>query len=233
MPPEVATEAQEPDDGSDPEATDTDTEASDGDDDVVVLPWWRNPWNIGAIALAIAVLCGALGWVIGNNNALPDPNATDVGFLQDMRWHHEQAVQMGLMYLNDEGADAAVRTIAREIVVTQNIEIGQMIQMLRSFGKPETNETDTAMTWMNEPTPLERMPGMATDSDLQQLLDARGATADKLFITLMIAHHQGGIHMAQYADQHADVGTVRNLAESMVEGQQSEIVEMQQLLNGG
>jgi uncharacterized protein (DUF305 family) len=225
LPDELAAEALEPDD-------DTPDDGA-GDDDVVVLPWWRNPWNIGAIALAIAVLCGALGWVIGNNNALPDPNATDVGFLQDMRWHHEQAVQMGLMYLADDGSDATLRTIAREIVVTQDIEIGQMIQLLRSFGKPETNETDTAMTWMDAPTPLERMPGMATDSDLQQLLDARGADADRLFTTLMIAHHQGGIHMAEYAAQHAGVGTVRALAKSMVEGQQGEIAEMQQLANGG
>jgi uncharacterized protein (DUF305 family) len=49
----------------------------------------------------------------------------------------------------------------------------------------------------------------------------------------MIAHHQGGIHMAEYAAQHAAVGTVRDLAKSMVEGQQGEIAEMQQLANGG
>ena len=55
------------------------------------------------LGLAIALLCGALGWVIGNNRAIPDPNSTDIGFLQDMRTHHEQAVYLSLYYLSAAG----------------------------------------------------------------------------------------------------------------------------------
>ena len=44
--------------------------------------------------------------MVGNNNAIPDPNATDVGFLQDMRVHHEQAVQMSQIYLDRPETDA-------------------------------------------------------------------------------------------------------------------------------
>ncbi len=202
----------------------------DDDDDEIVLAWWHNPINLIAIFIAIAVLAGGAGWLIGNNSAIPDPNATDVGFLQDMRTHHEQAVTMGLAYLQLDGTDPALRVIAREIVVGQSLENGLMVGMLREFGKPEANETDTAMTWMGQPTPLDSMPGMATESDLDALSASSGRTADETFVKLMIAHHQGGIHMAEYAADHADVGSVRDLARLMADGQAEEITELQALI---
>ena len=39
--------------------------------DVETRPWWHSKLNLGVLALAIAVLCGALGWVVGNNRAHP------------------------------------------------------------------------------------------------------------------------------------------------------------------
>jgi uncharacterized protein (DUF305 family) len=196
------------------------------------LPWWRSKLNLAALAVAIAVLCGGLGWLIGNNRAIPDPNSTDIGFLQDMRTHHEQAVYLGLYYLEDAGTDPDLRDIAREIVFGQGIEIGRMIQLLRQFGATETNETDTAMTWMNEPTPIDRMPGLASDADIDKLLASSGSAADQLFVALMVAHHQGGIHMAQYALDHANVLEVKRFAYAMITGQTGEISEMQALIAG-
>ena len=49
--------------------------------EIETRPWWQIKLNLGVLALAIAVLSGALGWVVGNNRAIPDPNATDIGFL--------------------------------------------------------------------------------------------------------------------------------------------------------
>lgn len=196
------------------------------------LPWWQSKLNLAVVAVAIAVLCGALGWLVGNNRAIPDPNRVDIGFMQDMRAHHEQGVYLSLYYLSDQGTNPDLRDIAREIVFGQSIEIGRMIQLLRQFGATETNETDTAMTWMNEPTPIDRMPGLATDADITKLLASSGAAADQLFVDLMTAHHQGGIHMAQYAVDHGHVLEVRRLAYSMVAGQTGEISEMRALIGG-
>jgi uncharacterized protein (DUF305 family) len=204
----------------------------DGDGAAVLQPWWRNPVTIGAIALSIAILAGMAGWAIGRNSVQPDPNETDVGFLQDMRWHHEQAVQIALMYLDADGESAALRTVAREIAVTQSLEMGQMIQMLRDWGESETNETDVGMTWMGHPMPIDEMPGLATEEQLQQLADAEGSEADGVFAELMIAHHEGGLEMARYAAEHAAVGSVTDLAESMIVGQTGEIEEMRQLVAG-
>jgi uncharacterized protein (DUF305 family) len=202
----------------------------DVSDEVETRPWWQSKLNLAVLGLAIAVLFGALGWVIGNNRAIPDPNSTDIGFLQDMRAHHEQAVYLGLYYLSVQDTDPNLRVIAREIVFSQGIEIGRMIQLLRQFGATETNESDVAMTWMNEPTPIDRMPGLASQEDIDKLLASTGAAADQLFVALMTAHHEGGIHMAQYALDHANVIEVRRFAYSMISGQTDEITEMQALI---
>ncbi len=199
-------------------------------EEVEIQPWWHSKLNLGVIALAIAVLCGALGWVVGNNRAIPDPNSTDTGFLQDMRTHHEQAVYLGLYFLSLDGTDRDLRDIAREITFGQGIEIGRMIQLLRQYGATETNESDVAMTWMNEPTPSDRMPGLASDSDIDTLLASSGSAADELFVELMIAHHQGGIHMAEYALEHANVIEVRRFAFAMISGQTGEIEELRALI---
>jgi uncharacterized protein (DUF305 family) len=205
-------------------------EPSEAGSDTELLPWHRNPVNLISILLAVAVLAGAIGWVVGNNRAIADPNATDIGFLQDMRVHHEQAVQMSLIYLADDDTDRNLAIVAREILIGQNIEIGRMIQMLRGFGESEVNETDLGMAWMNEPVALDRMPGMATQSDLEALADATGAEANVLFVRLMSAHHQGGIHMAEYAATHGATEEVRLMASKMASSQAEEITELARLL---
>jgi uncharacterized protein (DUF305 family) len=198
--------------------------------DVETRPWWQSKLNLGVVAVAIALLSAALGWLVGNNRAIPDPNSTDIGFLQDMRTHHEQAVNLGFYYLSLQGTNPNLRVIAREIVFDQGIDIGRMIQLLRLYGATETNESDVAMTWMHEPTPVDRMPGLASDADINRLFASSGAAADKLFVDLMVVHHQGGLHMAQYALQHANEIEVRRFAYAMITGQTDEINEMQAIL---
>ena len=211
--------------------------SSDGDDvqeeiqdEQTVLPWWHNPVNLIVIVIAVAVLAAGTGFVMGERNATPDPNSVDIGYLQDMRAHHEQAVEMALIYLGKQATDPNLRLIAKEIAFGQAVDIGRMIQLLRDYGKPEANESGTAMSWMNEAVPLERMPGLATDSDLQSLIGAKGTEADRIFATLMIAHHEGGIHMADYAAANAATSEVRAMASSASKSQAGEIAELKRLL---
>jgi uncharacterized protein (DUF305 family) len=49
---------------------------------------------------------------------------------------------------------------------------------------------------------------------------------------LMITHHQAGIHMAQYAVDHANVIEVRRFAYAMVTAHTGEISEMRALVAG-
>lgn len=205
--------------------------------DEVVLPWWMNPINIVLMVVAVAVLAAAGAFVFGESRGGERKNGSDIGFLQDMRIHHEQAVNMGLIYLDvsapgmGEGSASrgTLRLIAREIIVNQSNESGRMVQLLRIFDAAETNETDQVMGWMGEPTPLAQMPGYATDEQMQSLQASRGNDADKLFARLMIAHHEGGLHMAEHIGMHGANDEVRAMAASMVKAQRGEISELEKL----
>lgn len=203
------------------------------DDDVTVLPWWRNPLNIAILAVALLFLAGAGGYALGAGT--PEAvrhNDIDVGFLQDMRIHHEQAVVMSRLYLAAEpDGDPLLQSIAREIEIAQTFEAGRFVQLLRIFGKAETNESDIAMAWMGHAMPLEEMDGMASKEDLDRLAEASGTEADRLFAELMIAHHEGGLMMADYAaDRGANV-EVTELAAAMARSQRGEIAEMKAILD--
>ena len=76
----------------------------------------------------------------------------------------------------------------------------------------------------------ERMPGLATDAELAQLRSLTGVEAEKLFLRLMIAHHNGGIEMAEAVLERTTNKTVASLARGMVKAQQSEVDYMQELL---
>ena len=70
------------------------------------------------------------------------------------------------------------------------------------------------------------MPGLATDAQLKALQSASGPAADDLFVQLMTAHHEGGIHMAEVAASKAESADVRQLANAMAANQRTEITEM-------
>jgi len=218
-----------------PEIDDADDDGGDHDqdeedDDVVVLSWWQHPLNVVALVVATALIAGMVGWLVGDDRQSERGGEVDVGFLHDMRVHHEQAVEMSYTYLDLEGTSPGLRTVAGGILIGQNIDIGRMIQMLRDMGRPEAAETDTAMAWMGMPTAQAEMPGMATPEQLDELAASSGAAADELFVELMVTHHEAGVHMADVAAQDAELAKVRSMARSLANGQRGEIAELQALL---
>ena len=213
---------------------DGDDGGGDGDvddpDDTIVLPWWQHPFNIAVLVVTAALLAGMVGWMIGDSSADRHGGTVDVGFLQDMREHHEQAVELSFLYLSVDGTNPGLRTVARSITFGQGIEIGRMIQLLRDFGESEVNESDTSMAWMGHPVPLGEMPGMATDAELDQLAATSGAGADSLYVELMVRHHEGGIDMAEFAADNVSDDEVRAMAASIASSQRDEITELERLV---
>jgi len=202
------------------------------DDQITVLPWWQNPLNFIALGLAMLILGTGIGYFLGDSSATPDKNQVDIGFLQDMRYHHDQAVQMAYYYRTSV-ADSLPRLdmIAEEILLSQQLESGRMVQLLRSFHENEANDTGTAMGWMGMAMPIEQMDGLASQAELDSLAAATGDDASKIFATLMISHHNGGIAMAKYAIEHGSNTDVINMAKSMIKGQQAEVGELQAILD--
>jgi uncharacterized protein (DUF305 family) len=200
-------------------------------DDTIVLPWWQHPFNITVIAVTAALIAGMVGWMIGDSGAGRDAGTVDVGFLQDMREHHEQAVGMSFLFLSLDDTEPGLQTVARSIVFGQGIEIGRMIQLLREFGEAEVNEGDTSMAWMGHSVPLGEMPGMASDDEFDELGTTSGAEADRMFVELMVRHHEGGIEMADYAAANASDDQVRSMASAIAHSQRDEIIEIERLID--
>lgn len=207
-------------------------DSTDDDVGIEVRPWWQNPLNFVAIALASLILGSGIGYFAGDSAATPNHNEVDEGFLQDMRYHHDQAVQMAYFYLTEvDEPHPRLTMLAEEILLSQQMETGRMIQMLRSFGVSEVNDTGVAMGWMGHEMPIDEMDGLASQEQLDEFATATGDEASRIFAELMIEHHRGGLDMAEFAVAHADNDAVRSFATSMIKGQSAEIDELQSVID--
>jgi uncharacterized protein (DUF305 family) len=181
------------------------------------------------IALLAAFVAGAIGYVLGQGRP-PSEDSVDVGFLRDMIDHHDQAVYMAQITIAKPGIDPTVRAFAQEVMIDQRWEIGRMDAWLDDWGILRGDPDRRAMTWMGMDTTVPDMPGMQPDDKVQALLNATGDDANRLFLTMMRDHHQGGVHMAKDAAEHAKVKKVRELANTMAKNQETEIREYEQVM---
>ena len=180
-----------------------------------------------ALALVFAFLGGAIVFFAGERSDRPPaPGSVEVGFLQDMIHHHQQAVELSSAQM-DAGSPDGAGAFAREILYFQAYEIGLMDRQLREWGYSIDERPELAMTWMGTATELEEMPGMASADEVDALRDAGDRQqADALFFALMRDHHLGGIAMAEHAAEEASDPWVRLLATRMADNQRSEVREM-------
>lgn len=186
-------------------------------------------WTFGAIAILVvtaALIAGIVGYFMSEMQT-PGATSADVGFARDMSEHHRQAVEMSRL-LYDRTEDEILRTVAYDIMITQQGQIGIMTGYLSAWGHP-IMDLGPRMEWMGMSVEG-LMPGMATHEDMETLAAADGREAEIIFLQLMIPHHVSGVEMAGAAAEQADTEIVRNLARSMAEAQQSESDYMQQLL---
>ncbi len=187
---------------------------------------------LGAAAAAsilfLLVLGAALRPLVIADTATAAPVLTpaEIGFVQDMTAHHQQALILVERLAPD--VDPTVRRLADRIADAQRLEIGMMLGWLRLAGAtptdphpmswiPAGHHTAAAMTM-----PGMAMPGMATRADLDALTRARGADAETLFLRLMYRHHQGGVTMAQMFDELSTGGPVEQAARDMISTQSQE-----------
>jgi uncharacterized protein (DUF305 family) len=181
------------------------------------------------LILGLAVLVLAIMAVTAMESGRPPGDTSlEAGFARDMMVHHDQAVTMAML-IRDRTDDPVLRSMATDMVLTQQNQIGQMFGWLNLWGLPATG-TQPAMTWMGHPT-TGLMPGMATPQQIADLASLNGTEADIAFLELMIPHHQAAIPMAQYALDNSDVPAVRDLARQILAAQEVEIANMQTMLD--
>ena len=206
---------------------------------------------IAAVVASVLVIVAAFaaGSLSAPVATAPSNTSAEAGFARDMQTHHNQAVEMSFI-IRDLTDDADVRLLAYDIANSQSQQAGQMNGWLTVWNLPQT-APEPEMTWMSRPAltgvshagmsemgtgetshePGSPMPGMATADQLAALKAATGDEAVRQYLTLMIAHHLGGVEMADAVLVRTEERVVRSLAASIVKAQSSEIGYMQDLLD--
>jgi uncharacterized protein (DUF305 family) len=149
-------------------------------------------------------------------------NDADTMFAQMMIPHHAQAVTMSDMLLEKEGIPAPVTDLATKIKAAQGPEIEKMTGWLESWGQPTEAPTGAHSG--------HSMSGMMGEEDMAQLEAAQGTEAAKLFLTQMIAHHEGAVEMAKTETTDGMNADAVQLTKDIVSDQEAEIQEMKDLL---
>jgi len=204
-------------------------------------------------AVIVVALIGFSAFATGRltgNPGTPSNTSAEAGFSRDMQVHHNQAIEMSMIVRDlTDGPD--VRLLAYDIATSQGNQSGQMLGWLNSWGLPQA-EAEPSMTWMTRPPitggtghdgmdmddtdngivhePGAPMPGLATAEQMATLKTLTGLEAETYFLELMIAHHQGGVLMAEAVLERSSERVVVDLATSMAKAQTSEIQLMNDML---
>ncbi|MCW2804169.1 MAG: hypothetical protein JWN06_2386 [Propionibacteriaceae bacterium] len=149
-------------------------------------------------------------------------NDADVMFAQMMIPHHEQAVTMSDMLLSKSGVNTDVVALAQDIKAAQTPEIKKMNEWLDAWGRPVRTTGD-----MNHGGGEN---GMSTVEEMENLDKADGATAPKMYLSMMTKHHAGAIEMAQTEINDGKNPHAVQMAKEILTTQQAEIKIMQDLL---
>jgi uncharacterized protein (DUF305 family) len=170
---------------------------------------------LGAIGvLVIAAIIGGIALLGGDDDA--QANHIDGAFLAGMAPHHEMAIEMAEM-AEKRSERPAIRRLAGEIVSTQSDEIELIDSLHRRLFDQPLGAADHGTLGL----PADRM-GM--DMEMEELHGAE--PFDRMFIDMMIPHHQGAIRMAriELADGASD--EAKSLAEEIITAQAAEIEQM-------
>ncbi|MEX1218439.1 MAG: DUF305 domain-containing protein [Acidimicrobiales bacterium] len=153
-------------------------------------------------------------------------NSTDVGFAQGMIPHHAQAVEMSDMAI-EESSNPEILRLARNIKAAQQPEIDQMTGWLTGWGQkvPEASGAHS-MDGMDSMM----MAGMMSEADMAKLEQSSGASFDRLWLELMVLHHEGALEMVPDEISGGKNPDVIALANTIATSQQAEINEMNALI---
>lgn len=156
----------------------------------------------------------------------------DAAFMTQMIGHHAQALVMA-GFAPTRAASPSIRTLAARVMNAQEDEIATMQRWLGARGRPMP-ATDAAPSGSSTPAHTHDGPGMLTPDELRRLEQTDGSDFDRLFLTLMIRHHEGAITMVHdlFATDGAALDpSVFKIASDIQVDQRTEIARMQRMLD--
>ncbi|MFF5757462.1 DUF305 domain-containing protein [Streptomyces longwoodensis] len=191
----------------------------------------------GAAALVLAACSSdSGGHDMGSMDSGSSPSATasakagahndaDVSFSKEMIQHHRQAVDMAELAA-DRASSQEVKELAAKIKGAQDPEIKTMSGWLTSWGEQVPED----MTGGMGHDMSSAMPGMMSSDDMGKLEKATGTEFDKMFLEMMVQHHEGAIEMAKTEKSDGKYGPATKLADEVITAQTAEIEQMNKML---
>lgn len=161
----------------------------------------------------------------GGSGSFANPSAygeAEVEFVNGMVPHHGQALRMAEVAMERAEDDRVVR-LADRIRAGQGPEIGVMQAWLEAQGLPAADQEAGHDAH-------ESMRGMATPEQMFALEAAEGREFDRMFLQMMIEHHEGALEMAETASGVSHPVVSEMVTDTFVT-QGVEITRMQELLD--
>jgi uncharacterized protein (DUF305 family) len=201
----------------------------------------------GALALSLAVsACGGGASPAGapapatpsasaQAGVSTEHNEADIRFAQMMIPHHRQAVAMAGMAV-ERAENPDVKALAEQIQAAQDPEIERMTGFLQAWGAEVPPEDDmSAMPGMDgmDHSDMGDMSGMMTPDQMNELQGASGAAFDRMFLEMMIAHHEGAVRDSEREVADGVNPQAKELAQEIISAQNAEIAQMRQMLQAG
>lgn len=145
--------------------------------------------------------------------ASTSPNTTDGAFVRAMVPHHESAVAMARI-AQRRAEHAEVRRLAKDIIKTQRVEIRAMRHLADELRYAGVLRGDLGMSAKD----------MGMDGDVPMLRDAE--PFDRMFLDMMVPHHEGAIAMARRELANGRHPSLRRMAQLIIDAQAREIAQM-------
>jgi uncharacterized protein (DUF305 family) len=118
-------------------------------------------------------------------------STADTLFMQDMIPHHHQAIVMAELVADRTNRQELI-DVAGRINASQGDEIEFMQEWLRERGERVPDPTEHGAMHTDH-----KMAGMASPEQMAELAQAESIEFDRLFLELMIAHHEGAVTMVE------------------------------------
>ncbi len=161
----------------------------------------------------------------GGSPATGAKNDADIQFATMMIPHHAQAVEMADLAIKG-ATDPKIKALAPKIKAAQSPEIARMSGWLTGWGAPVPGGGDD-MSGMGGSA-----GGMMSGRQMADLGSATGSAFDRMWLQMMIEHHEGAVAMARTGLAEGTNPEGKQLAQAIIDGQSGEIAEMKSILAG-
>ncbi|WP_043671196.1 DUF305 domain-containing protein [Streptomyces xylophagus] len=186
--------------------------------------------SVAALTLAACGSSGGDGKAssgTATETATGSHNAADVSFSKEMIQHHRQAVEMAGLAAG-HASSAQVKSLATKIKGAQDPEIKTMSGWLTSWGEQVPEDMSGMGHDMSSAA-----PGMMSDAHMGELEKMSGTEFDKMFLTMMVEHHEGAVAMAKTEKADGEYDPATKLAANVITAQSAEIAQMNKMLGKG